>query len=207
MYQTTLLEYLMVSFAVILSLRMYYTAHPPADGARSAAAPAPGLSGRKQTPPASPAEIAQLAETLRRFADGGDEIEALLEGAKLAYEAVVLAFAYGDFGEHRHLLTEPVREAFEDAIAERRARGERQSVTIVGFSAAEIVAAGLDGARAWMQIRFAADLVSVTHDSDGKVTAGHPSRMTQTDELWTFERDLSVPGPDWLLAATEPRGG
>lgn len=206
MYQTILFEYLMVSLAVVLSLKLYRSGHPPpTDGSRlSAIATGPtelkDLPGRRTT--AHP-DAARLAETLRRFADGGEEVEALVEGAKLAYETIVLAFAYGNLEGHRHLLTEPVRESFERDIAERHARGEAVSTIFIGFSTAEILAAGLEGNRAWMQVHFVADLVTVIRRGDGRIVAGDPERVVQADEAWTFERDVCDPGPDWLLAATE----
>lgn len=204
MYQTTLFEYLLVYFAVIVSLKLYRSAHPPpTDEARLSTTGSAELMDLSELRRTAPPDAARLAEILRRFADGGEEIRALLEAAKLAYETIVLAFAYGDLEGHRHLLTDPVRESFERDIAERHARGEAVSTIFIGFSTAEILAAGLDGNRAWMRVHFVADLVTVIRRRDGRIVAGHPERVVQADEVWTFERDVRDPSPDWLLAATE----
>ncbi len=210
MNQISLFEYLMISAAVILSWRMYHAAHPPpVEGASSnpPGIPQIGPIEKRGVPTAPAAEAATpLAETLKRItrAGGGDEVSALLEGAKLAYETIIQAFAYGDLTEHAHLLTEAVRRDFLDAIAERHARGESHTLIFIGFSTAEIVAAGLDRGQAWMDVHFVADIVSVTRNKDGKATAGDPARVVQSDEVWTFEGDLRGPDPDWRLAATEP---
>ncbi len=205
MYQISLFEYLMVSVAVILSWRVFQAGHPPP--AASAEPPAATKTDGVRSEAAAPAadEAARLAETLQRLAEGSDDVTGLLEGAKQAYESIVQAYAGGDLAEHRHLLADPIRQAFEATIAERRAHGASSSLTFIGFETAEIVAAGVDGTQGWMDVHFIADVVASTSDRDGKVIAGYPARVTQTDELWTFERDLTA-APDWRLTATGAAG-
>ena len=210
MTQISLFEYLMISAALVLSWRIYHAAHPPPIEGASSNPPGIAEIGpiERRGPPPSPVDEAStpLAETLQRIAraSGDDEVRALLEGAKLAYETVIQAFAYGDVAEHAHLLTEVVQQDFLDAIAERHARGVSHTLIFIGFSTAEIVAAELDRGQAWMEVHFVADVVSVTRNKDGRVTAGDPARVVQTDEVWTFEAPLRGPDTDWRLAATEP---
>jgi len=207
MYQISLFEYLMVSVAVILSWRVFQAGHPPpaASAEPPAATKTDGVrSGSEAAAPAAD-EAARLAETLQRLAEGSDDVTGLLEGAKQAYERIVQAYAGGDLAEHRQLLADPIRQAFEAALAERRAHGASSSLTFIGFETAEIVAAGVDGTQGWMDVHFIADVVASTRDRDGKVITGHPARVTQTDELWTFERDLAA-APDWRLTATGAAG-
>ncbi|HEY0920846.1 Tim44 domain-containing protein [Devosia sp.] len=207
MYQISLFEYLMVSVAVILSLRVYRAAHPPGAPAEPPAPARPdGVAAGAAGTTAANEEAARLAATLQRLAEGGDGVPALLEGARQAYEDLLAAYAAGDLAGHDHLLAGPIRQAFETALAERQARGETSSLTFIGFHTAEIVAAGVDEAQAWMDVHFVADIVASTRDGAGKVLTGHPTRVTQTDEVWTFERDLAAPASGWRLAATAAAG-
>ena len=209
MDQFGILDVLMVTAAIVLSRRIYYAAHPPpadADEQRPKALAIAGtVSPERSAPAAVATESTPLDEMLRRIGRSGAFADAasFLEGAKLAYEMIVKAFAYGNIEEHAHLLTDDVREAFANAIADRKAKGETESLTFIGLRAAEIVDAGLEGGRAWIEVRFVAEVVSVTYDADGRVIGGAPGRVVDIAELWTFERELRAAGPDWLLAATD----
>jgi predicted lipid-binding transport protein (Tim44 family) len=154
---------------------------------------------------AAAAEPTPLAETLRRIcrAVGYDDIADFVAGAKLTYELVLNAFAAGDLRDCRPLLAPDVRDTLTAAIAEREAKGDTVTTTFIGFRSADIVDAGLAGGIAWIEVRFVAEMVSVTRGRDGKVTAGHPNRVDEIAQRWTFEKELRSGRREWLLVATE----
>ncbi|MHA6690982.1 Tim44/TimA family putative adaptor protein [Devosia sp. A449] len=204
MNELGLLDYLLIAFSLAFSWRMYHSAQPPpAEVDNPAFQPLAASGNAAQAAPGLPKS--SLDETLRRIATACHyaSIDTFITGAKSVYETVIAAFAAGDIEACSYLLAEPVRDSFAQAIAERLARGETAELVFIGFKEARIADAGLDQERAWIAIRFVAELVSVTRNSDGRVIAGSPGLVATTSEVWTFERELKAPGPDWLLVMTD----
>jgi hypothetical protein len=126
-----------------------------------------------------------------------------LEAVRECYERVVAAVANDDLGAVEGLLTEDVRIDFATLLAARRVRGEKATVMLIRFLAAELVDFGAAARTEWAEVRFLAELVSAVHDRDGTVIEGDPRRIVESAELWTFERDLDARLPQWRLAATD----
>ncbi len=204
-----LLDLLLTTAIVLFSLKLFHQAHPPpASQDEQSRVPLEAIAGfaTSSVRPSGPAETTTpLEQSLRRIcrSAGYGNIDEFTNGAKLAYELIVAAFASGNLSEHGHLLSPDVRAAFEAAIAERKARGEMLSTTFIGFRSVELVDAGLAEGMAWIDVRFVSGMVSVTRDRDGKVIVGHPERVIELAELWTFERELRSSAPEWILVATE----
>lgn len=126
-----------------------------------------------------------------------------MDGAKRAYEMVVTAFAEGNRGVLKNLLTDEVFAGFEAAITDRESRGEQIDQSFVGIHRAEIVEASLEGDEANVTIKFLSQLITATRDSNGEVINGDPQRVQEVTDIWTFARDISSPNPNWLLIATQ----
>ncbi len=128
-----------------------------------------------------------------------------LDGAQEAFAIIVEAFAAGDRETLEGLLGETVYKAFDQVIAEREKRNEKQAAQIRAVRKAEIIETKLARSTAFITVRFTADEVSVTHDEHGNVIDGHPEKVTAMRDIWTFSRDLRSKDPRWLLVET--RGG
>jgi predicted lipid-binding transport protein (Tim44 family) len=126
-----------------------------------------------------------------------------LDGAKMAYEMVVTAFADGDRTTLKNLLAADVFDGFVSAIAEREAREERVESTFVGVNEAKITHADLEERNARLTIRFDSELISATRDRDGAVVDGDPATVQTVRDVWTFSRDVKSRDPNWKLVATE----
>jgi predicted lipid-binding transport protein (Tim44 family) len=196
--------------AVVASWRLFHETQPPPAGAGSKHPPITSAIGMlegfrpEQTFPDQPQT--PLAQTLKRIciASRYRSIETFLEGAKLAYETITKGFADGSIEPLSFLLSPDVYEDFTQAIASRNRLGETVEQTFIGFRAADIVDAELANGRAWIEVRFVADVISVVRDRDGRNVAGHPAMVVSIGELWTFERELRASEPTWVLTATEP---
>ena len=110
--------------------------------------------------------------------------------------------ARGDLAGVGNLLTDQVAHDFQAFADGRRQRGETEALLFIGFSGADVIAASFDDV-ASLDVRFSADIVSVTRDRDGRIIEGSPDRVIRVAEIWTFERDLKTPKSRWLLAATD----
>ena len=72
-------------------------------------------------------------------ADPGFDPGHFLDGAKAAYEAIVMAFAEGDEATLEQLLGPDVFEGFQRAIRERDTRGEKVLSSLIGIDKADII--------------------------------------------------------------------
>jgi predicted lipid-binding transport protein (Tim44 family) len=126
-----------------------------------------------------------------------------LDGAKIAYEAIVMAFADGDRSTLKELLSSDVYEGFTRAIAERESRGEKVQSNLVGIDKADIVEAEVKNRTAYVTVKFVSELISVTRDAEGEVVEGDPKKVREVTDIWTFCRDIASKNPNWKLVATE----
>lgn len=136
-------------------------------------------------------------------ADPGFDPGQFLDGAKAAYEMVVMAFAQGDEAALQQLLGEDVYDGFSRAIREREERGEKLESNLVSIDKADIIEAEVKNSTAYVTIKFVSDLVSVTRDADGEVIEGDPKKVREVTDIWTFARDVASKNPNWKLVATE----
>jgi predicted lipid-binding transport protein (Tim44 family) len=139
---------------------------------------------------------------LRRSDPSFDEA-AFLQGASRAYEMIVQAYAQGDAATLEPLVGEAVLDVFGRAAAERRERQETLELILVGIRQAETVDTGITGNTAEISVRFVAEFVSIARSVDGAIVDGDPQRILETEDLWTFARDLRSDAPAWRLIATE----
>jgi predicted lipid-binding transport protein (Tim44 family) len=133
----------------------------------------------------------------------GFDARAFLEGAKLAYETIVTAFAQGDRKTLKGLLSKEVYEGFERAISEREKRGEKAETTFVSIDRAEIEGVEVKSRVAQMTVRFLSKLITATRDPQGHVIDGSPEAVVDVTDVWTFARPLGTRDPNWHLVATE----
>ncbi len=136
-------------------------------------------------------------------ADPGFDPGQFLEGAKGAYEMIVMAFAEGDDVSLKQLLGDDVFEGFSRAIREREARGEKVESSLVGIDKADIIESEVKNRTAYVTAKFVSELISVTRDADGEVVEGDPKKVREVTDIWTFCRDIASKNPNWKLVATE----
>jgi predicted lipid-binding transport protein (Tim44 family) len=109
-----------------------------------------------------------------------------LRGARAAYEMTVKAFAEGDRKMLETLLTPDVFADYDAAIKAREAAGEEPN-ELVRLKDASIEHGDMAGTVAEVSVHFEAELTN-------------GDRISNTKELWTFERDTKSRDPNWRLA-------
>jgi predicted lipid-binding transport protein (Tim44 family) len=163
------------------------------------------LPDRRQqdAPPASDAKMPMDngVAAIRR-ADPSFDPDRFLDGAKVAFEMIVTAFAKGDEKVLEPLLTPEVYESFAAEIRRRREAGETRETTLVGVRSAALREARLDGRIARVMVLIVSEQINVTRDSAGNVVEGDPKAAETVSDLWTFVRDTRSREPDWHLAET-----
>lgn len=136
-------------------------------------------------------------------ADPSFDPQTFLDGARMAYEMIVTAFADGDRKSLRNLLSREVYEGFSAAIADRESRGEQIRSTFVGVDSAKIVGAEMMRNDSHVTVRFVSQIISATYDQTGKVIDGDAEQVAEVTDVWTFSRDVRSRDPNWKLVATE----
>lgn len=157
-----------------------------------------------QTPPQPIKKQAPVSAnaTALRAADPSFDEKAYLEGARVAYEMIVEAFAAGDLKSIRRFLDQSVYEAFKLALSEREAKGLTAELKFVGIDSASIASSAVEGDQMTAVTDFASNQVRVTRDKDSNVVDGDPSRIDLVRDRWTFARKTGSNDPNWVLVAT-----
>ncbi|HEV7463888.1 MAG TPA: Tim44/TimA family putative adaptor protein [Methyloceanibacter sp.] len=135
--------------------------------------------------------------------DPGFDPGHFLDGAKAAYEMIVMAFAEGDDTMLSQLLGTDVYEGFQRAMRERDARGEKVESKLVGIDKADIIETEIKNRTAYVTVKFVSELISVTRDAEDEVVEGDAKKVREVTDIWTFARDLASKNPNWKLVATE----
>lgn len=125
------------------------------------------------------------------------------QGARMAYEMIVTAFAEGDRKALRNLLSPEVYDSFDKAIAEREARGEKVKFTFVGISRMDIDHIDVQGTDVQITLNIASQLISATLDRNGSITEGNEESVAEVNDIWTLSRDMRARDPNWTVIATE----
>jgi predicted lipid-binding transport protein (Tim44 family) len=136
-------------------------------------------------------------------ADKSFDPKEFIDGAKAAYEMIIMSFAAGNRAALRDLLAKDVYESFVAAIADRESRGDTVDTTFVSIDRAVIDDAQLRGGTAQMTMRFQSKLITATRSSDGRIVDGNPDKVVDMIDVWTFARESSSRDPNWRLVATE----
>jgi predicted lipid-binding transport protein (Tim44 family) len=126
-----------------------------------------------------------------------------VNGARMAYEMIVLAFADGDRKALKGLLSREVYEGFDAAIADREAKGEKIKSTFVGIDKADMLSAEVKGTEVFVTMRIVSQMISATYDKAEVLIDGDAEAVAEVSDLWTFARDTRSRDPNWKLVATE----
>lgn len=129
-----------------------------------------------------------------RAKDPTFEVARFLDGARQAYEMIVIAFAAGDRATLQNLLAPSVADSFEAAIDAREAEGRTEKVEFLQAPRADVEQIDVDGDKARVVVRFLAEFRSRSKGPEGEAVDDR-----RTAELWTFERNLKSRDPNWTL--------
>ncbi|MDB5545803.1 MAG: calcium-binding protein [Hyphomicrobiales bacterium] len=136
-------------------------------------------------------------------ADPTFEPKSFIEGAKTAYEMIIMSYAAGNRPALQDLLSKDVFESFAAAIAEREQRGETVDTTFVSIDRTTIEDAQLRPPTAQVSLRFQSKLITATRDRSGVIIEGNGDKVVDMVDVWTFARDTTSRDPNWRLVATE----
>lgn len=127
-----------------------------------------------------------------------------LQGAKGAYEMILMAFENGKLEDVKHFLDQDVFDAFNDVVQSRETQGLTIEAEFAGVHETSLTDASFDSAsgRAEIIVRFVGELISVVRDANGDIVEGKPGQAKRQKDSWTFERMMGSDDPNWRLVAT-----
>lgn len=172
---------------------------------RAAAAPRPVSATDADAQADHPApDDAKAALAAMREAEPDFSLAEFLQGARGAYEMILMAFEAGDRATLRNLLAADVFEAFDRGIADREAKGLKVEARFVGVRDIRLERASFDPAtgEAELTLRFVGELVTAVRDPEGRVIEGDPNEVRRQTDVWTFSRRMGSRDPNWRLSAT-----
>ncbi|MEM8774477.1 MAG: Tim44/TimA family putative adaptor protein [Pseudomonadota bacterium] len=143
-----------------------------------------------------------LAEMKR--VDPSFSVGEFLQGAKQAYEWILMSFEKGQLDEITPFLSEDVFEAFSQGVDARQEQGLHIDAEFVGVRETTLTDAKFDedSGSAEITMSFVGELISVVRDSNGEIVEGEPGKSKRQKDTWTFERIMSSDDPNWRLVAT-----
>lgn len=137
-----------------------------------------------------------------RRVDPSFDPERFLDGAKMAFEMILTAFAKGDEKTLEPLLAPNVFESFAADIRRRKEAGETRETTLSGIRSARLHEAKLEGREARVTVLIVSEQTNVTRDRAGNLIDGDPKNPEVVSDLWTFARDTRSRDPNWQLVET-----
>ncbi|MDF1873407.1 Tim44/TimA family putative adaptor protein [Vannielia sp.] len=127
-----------------------------------------------------------------------------LQGAKGAYEMILMAFERGEMDSVVPFVGEDVFESFQQVVDMRTENGVIVDASFIGVRETTLKDATFDetSGEAEITVRFVGELTSVVRDSAGEIVEGDPNTIKKQRDVWTFAREMGVGDPNWKLVAT-----
>ncbi|MCB1365860.1 MAG: Tim44 domain-containing protein [Rhodobacteraceae bacterium] len=149
-------------------------------------------------------EAAQQLAAMKRV-EPEFSVTEFVQGARGAYEMIVMGFERGNIDDLIPFLAEDVYDAFAQVVEAREEQGLQIESEFVGVRETSIadVRFDKDSGRAEITMRFVGELTSVVRDRGGDIIEGSASTVKRQKDTWTFARIMGTDDPNWRLVATD----
>ncbi len=163
-----------------------------------------GGPDRDITDHAADGSAAAKALAAMKTAEPGFSVSTFLQGARGAYEMILMAYEKGDLDSIRPFLSDEVEATFGTAIAAREDQGLTVEATFVGMKelALQDATYDRDSKLGEISVRFVGETTSVVRNKAGEVIEGSPTEIKRQRDVWTFARRMGVDDPNWQLVGT-----
>lgn len=132
------------------------------------------------------------------------DVNAFADGARSAYEMILMAYEEGDRDTLQQLLAPDVFQAFRSGIDAREAENLRVEARFIGVREAAVddVVFDQDTKIADISVRFVGELITAVYDAENRVVEGDPNEIRRQSDVFTFSREMGSVDPNWLLTGT-----
>tara|TARA_B100000963_G_C22404023_1_gene570194 strand:- start:184 stop:780 length:597 start_codon:yes stop_codon:yes gene_type:complete len=124
-----------------------------------------------------------------------------LKGAKIAYETIITDFSDDDnkLTKSKPLLSEKIRDQFNDALTQRHDRGHFAEITFIGVNSAIIKEHKNTNSVLKVTVDFVSEVITCIKDKNKKIISGDPEKIKKIYDTWVFSRDTRSNNPNWQL--------
>jgi predicted lipid-binding transport protein (Tim44 family) len=149
-------------------------------------------------------EQAQTLAAMKRV-EPSFSVSEFVQGARGAYEMIVMGFEKGNLDEIQPFLAEDVFETFVSVVSAREDQGLTIEAEFIGVRETTLtdVSFDKDTNEAEITMKFIGELTSVVRDRGGDIIEGNPNTVKRQKDSWTFARGMGKDDPNWLLVATD----
>jgi predicted lipid-binding transport protein (Tim44 family) len=126
-----------------------------------------------------------------------------ITGARSAYEMIITSFAKGDKNNLRQYVDHDVLINFEESIDERISSGHVMEIKIVSENKVNITDLQIDGKNISISVYFQASIIQILKDRAGTIINNENNQISETQDIWTFSKNIDDPNPNWMLTATQ----
>ncbi len=153
---------------------------------------------------AEDSEQAQTLTAMKRV-EPSFSVSEFVQGARGAYEMIVMGFEKGNLDEIQPFLSEEVFDTFVSVVADREDKGLTIEAEFIGVRETSLadVKFDKDTNEAEITMKFVGELISVVRDRGGDIIEGNPNTVKRQKDSWTFARVMGADDPNWLLVATD----
>ena len=127
-----------------------------------------------------------------------------LKGAKIAYETIITDFSDSDnkLITSKPLLDKKIYDQFNEALNERKAKGQYAEITFIGINSAKIKTHKKTESNLDVTVDFVSEIITCIKDKDNKIISGDEKKIKKVYDTWVFSKDINSSNLNWLLIDT-----
>jgi len=130
----------------------------------------------------------------------GNNKKEFLNGANLAYESIITAFAKEDVKKLKLLLTSNMAKSFEDAIIQRKKDKMKSELTFIGIKESQLEKYEKIKNEFFATVKIVSEIISVKKNNEDKVIEGNPDKIKTVTDYWKFSKSVFSKNPNWYLS-------
>ena len=128
--------------------------------------------------------------------------EDFLMGAKMAFNAVVDAFASGNRETLKPLVSRKVFDSFVNEIQKREDNGEKMEFSLIAINSSKILSKNDSKKPTRITVELLTEQMNVLRDRNGVVLEGDPIQISSVKDTWTFQKEIGLRS-SWVVVATK----
>ena len=128
--------------------------------------------------------------------------EDFLMGAKMAFNAVVDAFASGNKETLKPLVSRKVFDCFVKDIQKREDAGEKMEFSLIAINSSKILSKNDERKPTRVTVELISEQMNVLRDKEGSVLEGDPIQISSVKDTWTFQKEVGLRST-WVVIATK----
>ena len=138
---------------------------------------------------------------LDKFDD--DAKDQFIEGAKIAYEKIIVAFAKGEKNILKPLLGKKIYKNFSDEIDKRNKENLKSELTFVGVKSAKIKNFEKKDNIYIFTVNFVSEIITCKKNKDNKIIEGNAEEIKTVTDVWKFSKNMWSTNPNWYVVETQ----